>query len=207
MSFFGKLFKRRKKIGKEIRILGIDDSPFKKNSGHRQVLVLGTVFRGGKVLDGVVSTRVEIDGGDSTKKIIEVINNSKHKSQLQVIMTDGIALGGFNVIDINKLAHRTKLPVIVVMRKYPNLERVFKALRNVQNYQYKEKLIREAGEIYEVDHGKKKGKIYIQVAGIVPDEASEIVKIATTNGLMPEPIRVSHLMASGVIEGESRGRA
>ena len=87
------------------------------------------------------------------------------------------------------------------------MDRVFNALKNVQNYDYKKKLIEEAGEIYEVDFGKKVGKIFIQIAGIVPDEASAIVKIATVNGLMPEPIRVAHLMASGVVEGESRGRA
>ncbi len=207
MSIFSRLFKRKRKIGKEIRIIGIDDSPFRKHKGYRRILAIGTIFRGGKVLDGIVSTNIEIDGSDATDKLIQMINNSKHKDQLQAVMTDGIAMGGFNVLDIKKLSVKTKLPVIVVMRKYPNLERVFKALKNVQNHQYKEKLIRDAGEIYEVDFGKKKGKIYIQIYGLTPEEANKMVKISTTNGLMPEPIRVAHLMASGVVEGESRGRA
>ena len=40
-----------------------------------------------------------------------------------------------------------------------------------------------------------------------PEEARQIIKIAATRGLMPEPIRLAHLIASGIVEGESRGRA
>ena len=89
-------------LKKEIRVIGIDDSPFDKFKKGK-VLVVGTVFRGGLYLDGILSTKVIIDGNDATTKIIEMINKCKFKPQLQCIFLDGIAVGGFNVIDIKEL--------------------------------------------------------------------------------------------------------
>ncbi|MBM3309562.1 MAG: DUF99 family protein, partial [Candidatus Altiarchaeales archaeon] len=48
------------RIKPEVRILGLDDGPFKQND--KKVLVVGVVFRGGSFLDGVVSTKVRVDG-------------------------------------------------------------------------------------------------------------------------------------------------
>ena len=44
---------------KEIRIIGIDDGPFNKFK-EKEVLVIGTIFRGGEWLDGVLSTKIKI---------------------------------------------------------------------------------------------------------------------------------------------------
>ena len=41
----------------QIRVIGIDDSPFDKNS-NKKVLVVGTIFRGGDFMDGLLSTKV-----------------------------------------------------------------------------------------------------------------------------------------------------
>jgi len=65
---------------KEIRVIGIDDAPFRKFSKGK-VFVIGTVFRGGTLLDGILSTKVNVDGSNSTKKIIEMVNKSKFKPQ------------------------------------------------------------------------------------------------------------------------------
>ena len=102
-------------LKKEIRVIGIDDSPFRKFKKGK-VLVVGTVFRGGLFLDGVLSTKVSIDGNDSTKKLIDMINKCKFKPQLQCIFLNGIAVAGFNVIDVKELNKKTNLPVIVVIK-------------------------------------------------------------------------------------------
>ena len=54
----------------EIRVLGIDDSPFDKSTDST-VLLIGTFFRGGNFMDGVLSTTIQRDGDDTTVKIIE----------------------------------------------------------------------------------------------------------------------------------------
>ena len=60
----------------EIRILGIDDSPFSKTDGT--ALVVGVIFRGGNFLDGVLSCRVAVDGNDATEKLTGMIRGSRH---------------------------------------------------------------------------------------------------------------------------------
>jgi uncharacterized protein len=197
-------FDERRKVKDEIRIIGIDDSPFSSKEKEGS-LILGTIFRGGDYLEGVVSTYILVDGSDATPKIAKMINKTKHKDQLQVIMLDGIAVGGFNVIDIHELGDRTKLPVIVIMRHKPNLENIKKALQNVDNSEHRFKLIEKAGQIYECEVGD--GEIFFQSYGVSPEKTKEIIKISVKYGHMPEPIRTAHMMASGIVDGESRGRA
>ncbi|MBI2656199.1 DUF99 family protein, partial [Candidatus Woesearchaeota archaeon] len=69
-------------VKKEIRVIGIDDSPFNKFN-DKKVLVVGVVMRGGSWVDGILSTKVDVDGSDSTKKLIGMINKCKFKPQLQ----------------------------------------------------------------------------------------------------------------------------
>lgn len=184
---------------REIRILGIDDSPFKKfKKGN--ILVIGTIFRGGTLLDGILTTKVSIDGKNSTKKLVNMVNKSKFKPQLRCILLNGIALAGFNVIDIHQLNKKTKIPVIVVIRRYPNFKKIEETLKKI-NKQKKYKLIQKAGPVEKI------GKIYIQRKGIALKKAKEILKLTCTRSLIPEPIRVAHLIAGGVITGESKGKA
>jgi len=186
-------------LKKEMRVIGIDDSPFNKFKKGK-VLVVGTIFRGGSFLDGVLSTKVNIDGNDSTKKIIDMINKCKFKPQLQCIFLDGIAVGGFNVIDVKELNKKTTLPVIVIIRRNPNIEKIKKTLVKIGK-KNKIKLIEKAGSVVPV------GKIYIQLTGLSVVKAKEILKIVCTRSLIPEPIRIAHLIASGITSGESRGKA
>jgi endonuclease V-like protein UPF0215 family len=184
---------------KEIRLIGIDDAPFNKIK-KGSVLVIATFFRGGSLLEGILSTKVKVDGNDSTKKLIMMINNSKFKPQIQAILLNGIALGGFNIINIQKLNKKTKIPVIVVIRDYPDFKKIKSALIKIKK-EKKYKLIENAGSVIKI------GKIFVQLAGIKLQDAKEILKISCTRSFIPEPIRISHIIASGIIDGESRGKA
>ncbi len=109
----------------EIRIVGFDDGAFKPRS-KKLVPVIGVIFRGGNFLDGALKTQVRVDGTEATEKIVKLINSTRHKQQLKVIMLDGVTLAGFNVVDIKKLHEKTKLPVIVINRKMPDIKKVKK---------------------------------------------------------------------------------
>ena len=195
----------KKRIKKEIRLIGIDDSPFEKGQ-KGEVLVLGTIHRGGSDFEGLISTTIEKDGWNSTDRITEMINRSRHKDQLQCIMIDGIAVGGFNVIDINELADRTRLPVIVVVRRQPNMEMIANAIQNVPDHEKKMELMKKAGKVYEYKVNDE-SKMYFQVARIHAKKARQVLKISITRGNMPEPIRTAHIIAAGIVLGESKGRA
>ncbi|MBI4453412.1 DUF99 family protein [Candidatus Woesearchaeota archaeon] len=184
---------------KEIRLLGFDDSAFNKFK-DKKVKVIGCFFRGGSFLDGVLSFDVEIDGMDSTQKIINAINKSKFKTQIQAILLDGIAFGGFNIIDIKELFNKTKIPMIVVIRRIPNISKI-KLTLAILGMKKKIKLIEKAGKVHKI------GKIYVQCSGVSLNHAKQILKISCTHSYLPEPIRVAHLIGAGLYFGESKGKA
>ena len=186
-------------VKKEIRVIGIDDSPFNKFK-DKKILVVGVVMRGGSWIDGILSAKVSVDGDDSTKKLIEMINGCKFKPQLQCGFLDGIAVGGFNVIDVKELNKKTKLPVIIIIRRKPNIQKIKKTLIKI-NKQQKIKLIEKAGNVIQIDD------IFVQLTGIDLEEARKVLKVVCTRSLIPEPLRLAHLIAQGVVLGESRGRA
>ncbi|MBS3133061.1 DUF99 family protein [Candidatus Woesearchaeota archaeon] len=184
---------------KEIRLLGIDDAPFDKFRDGK-TLIVGVFFRGGSSIDGVLSEVVDVDGTDSTAKIIKMVAKSKFYPQLKAILLKGLAFGGFNLIDIAKVSGKTKVPVIVIMRRIPNTGKMKEALVKLGK-KSSIKLIEKAGRIH------KAGVLYMQFSGTTLEKAKEIIRISCTRGNIPEPIRVAHLMASGVTLGQSRGKA
>jgi endonuclease V-like protein UPF0215 family len=195
--------KKFRKIKSEIRILGIDDAPFPPHTKNK-VMLIGTVFRGGTWLDGVLRTHITGDGEDSTEKIIQMVNKTRHKDQIGVIMLDGITFGGFNLANIKEIFDKTGIPVIVIMRKFPNFERIKKALMKFEDHEKRWNFILAAGTVFKIEN---KELIYIQIRGIDLEDAKEIVALSTTRSAIPEPIRVAHLIAAGVETGESRGSA
>jgi len=192
-------------VKSEIRILGIDDGAFTPRS-TAMVPVVGVVFRGGKFFDGALKTEVAVDGNDATDAIAKLINNSRHKQQLKVLMTDGITVGGFNVIDIKMLHEATGLPVIVVNRKKPDINKVKKGLKHFGDFEKRWKAVKNAGKIKEfvVKDGRK---IFYQVVGMEDEEARDVIKLSSTHSYIPEPLRAAHLIATAFVKGESAGRA
>jgi len=191
-------------VKEEIRILGIDDGPFTKKD--KEVIVVGVVFRGGEFLDGVLRTYVSVDGLDATEKISGMINSSRHKQQLKVIMLDGITVGGFNIIDVKKLFSETRIPIIVINRKAPDLKSIKIALeKNFDDFEKRWKMILNAGKIKQLKF--EKFSVYYQNVGIEDEEAEEIITISIKHAQIPEPLRVAHLIATGIVKGESEGHA
>ncbi len=188
----------------EIRILGFDDGAFEPRS-NSSVPVIGVIFRGGKFLDGALRTDVLVDGNDATEKIAKLINSTRHKQQLKVIMFDGVTLAGFNIVDVKELHDKTGLPVIIINRKMPNLNDVEKALRNFEDFDERWKAIEHAGKIKECRVKEK--KVFYQSVGLSDEEAKEIIELSTTRSFIPEPLRVAHLIVTAVVKGESYGRA
>jgi endonuclease V-like protein UPF0215 family len=48
--------------------------------------------------------------------------------------------------------------------------------------------------------------VWVQCAGMSIAEAEAAVRKFTLHGNIPEPLRIAHLIASGVATGQSRGR-
>lgn len=187
----------------QIRILGIDDSPFK--FGDKKTTVIGVVMRIPSYIEAVLKTEVDVDGDDACDKLAEMINSSRYKEQLKLVMLDGVALGGFNIVDIEELYKKIGLPIVTITREEPNFEAMEKALKeHFEDWQGRLDIIKK-GELVVVETKHK--PIYVKFVGIDLEEVKTIVELSTVRGALPEAIRVAHLIASGVAVGESYGRA
>jgi endonuclease V-like protein UPF0215 family len=186
-----------REIKREIRILGVDDGGFIHKRGNRAE-VIGVVFRGGHWMEGIMFTDVEVDGTDATERIAEMIVESPHMEQVRVIITDGLTFAGFNVVDITSLFDRSGIPVIAVADKKPDVDEVKKALKNLSDWEKRWTSILNAGEMITVNTQRDLNPLYVQIAGINKKDAVEIVVKSATRSRIPEPLRVAHLIASGL---------
>jgi endonuclease V-like protein UPF0215 family len=193
-----------REIKNEIRILGVDDAPFDKFKDEKADLI-GVVFRGGSYIEGVLKSSFEVDGDDVTESIIEMVKRTRHKGHLRVLMLSGITFGGLNIADIELLHRETGLPVIIVTRKFPDLPAMKKAIGNVKNPESKLRRLLAAGDLHEIELKEK--TVIMQIKGLTLRDAQEIILRSTVRGLIPEPIRVAHIIASGITKGDSKGRA
>lgn len=188
-------------IKPEIRILAVDDSALI----NEKVTIIGTFFRGGYQLDGVLRSEITKDGMDATRSITGMIKDSKFYDQIKVIMLDGVTYAGFNPVDINGLSEDTGVPVIVCMRSCPDFRKIELALENLPEKEKRWEIIQRAGKIYRINTGQK--QVFIQFYGIDKESAFRIVRVTSTHSNIPEPLRVAHIIATGIVLGESTGKA
>jgi endonuclease V-like protein UPF0215 family len=181
----------------EIRILGIDDGVFKPHS-KKLVDVVGVVYRGGDFLDGLMHTRVKVDGFDATEKLVEMITKSPHYGQLRVIMLNGITLAGFNIVDIEKLYRRTMLSVMAITREKPDFDKIKKALQNLPNNQERWSIIKKSGKILKMHTRGGEQPVYLHSMGLSEQNARNILRSTSTRSNIPEALRVAHIIASGL---------
>lgn len=179
--------------------VGFDDAPFERR--HRgDVLVVGAVYAGAR-LDAVLSGTVRRDGANATRALAQLVTRSRFREHLQVILLQGIALAGFNVVDIRALHRATGLPVVVVSRRRPDLNAIRRALLDhVPGGARKWQLIERAGPM------EPAGRVYVQRAGLTESEAKLVLERFALHSVVPEPLRTAHLIAGGIARGESAHR-
>lgn len=187
--------KKFRTVKPEIRVLGIDDGPFTPHKGYAPVV--GVVFRGGYWLDGVLSTKVKVDGFDATDKIATMMVESPHYRQVRIMMLEGVTFGGFNVVDIKELNALTELPVIVVTRNKPDFGEIHAAVKKLPNSTERWAAVQNAGQVFEVHTRSLDEKVYMEISGIRESDARRILQLTSTRSSIPEPLRVAHLVASG----------
>jgi len=181
-------------------VIGFDDAPFTRE--HRgDVRIVGTVCARTR-LDGILSAQVRRDGRNSTCVMQQTIEDSPFLGHLQAVLLQGIAVAGFNVVDIHALNEALGLPVLVVARRQPRMAKIRRTLLSkVPGGTRKWALIEKAGPMEPL------GEVFVQRAGLSLSAARDVLRATTLHGNLPEPLRLAHIIAGGITTGTSRGRA
>jgi len=186
----------------EVRVIGWDDGAFDFHQ-NEPVPLVGAITRGGKWLEGVLKTEIEVDGLDVTEKLITSVKRSRHRKQLRLIMLDGITFAGLNVADLEDIYQETKIPTMAVSRKEVNWSNFKKALGKLSAGEERSRKVKKAGRQKRVE--VRGGEIFFQHRGLEEAEGREMIRTTATHSRLPEPLRIAHLIATAISLGESRG--
>jgi len=91
-----------------------------------------------------------------------------------------------------------------VVREKPDLEEIRSALKNLPDFEIRWRAMENAGKIFEVKTQKGENPVYIHIAGILLDDAKKIMKNTSTHSLIPEALRVAHVIASGLTRSREK---
>lgn len=207
-----------------MNVIGFDDGPFRRE--HRGDVVLVGAVCAKTRLDGVVYGCVRRDGIDATRRMVGLVEQSQFKGHIRAVLLQGIAVAGFNVVDVNELSRALRVPVLVVSRKMPDFDAIRRALFSddppfrprVRGALRKWKLIESAGAVEPLSPSYEAGtkptglkgssqRLWVQRVGLSMDAARRLVAETTLHGNVPEPLRLAHLIAGARATGRSRGRA
>ncbi len=186
-------------LNRTIRVIGFDDAPFENRRGAN-VNVAGVVCANTR-FEGMVWGSVQKDGDDATEVLSRLLLQSKFYDQVHLVLIDGLAVGGFNIIDLPKLAQRLERPCVSVMRKLPDMPSIQQALENFPDTAKRLDLIRKAGAIH------RHKPFYFQTQGGNPATVGQVLQRLTLAGHVPEALRFAHLIGSAVMTGQSGNRA
>ena len=178
-----------------LRLVGVDEGVFSVRRGRigRTVLV-AVLLEGPQITDIRVGT-IEVDGVDAQQVLLTLLNPLSYDA----VMLSGISFGGFNLIDIKRLARRTGKPVIAVIRERPNSKAVRDALRkHFDDWRLRWKFVEHAGLLYSCKPVAEEPSLYFEVAGASPGFAIGAIASSSLISRLPEPVRVAGILAKGL---------
>jgi len=186
-------FRRPAKL--DLNVVGVDDGSFPAAKTDRdRALLLAVLMRRSRIR-GIRFGTIKVDGTDAgpvLKSLVRTISSD-------IVMLSGISFAGFNVIDISKLAHELKKPIIAVTGDRPDNRAVKKALKDhFPDWESRWRSVRSAGRLYSCKPLKDEPKLYFEVKGATPDYARSIIMSTAVISRLPEPIRVARIIAKGL---------
>jgi len=181
-----------------IRALGVAES-FRQ--GQKRSVLAGIVMRSDFVIDGVALGRTSVGGDDATSSIARLFTKFG-RNDVNIVLVSGAILSLYNVIDVDLLSKKTKLPVICLTYKETagieeSIRRHFPggAEKKLEAYA---KLGRRVGVRLRTGH-----RVYVRTAGMEPDTSKPVLDMFTLQGSVPEPIRVAKLLARALLAARS----
>jgi endonuclease V-like protein UPF0215 family len=181
---------------KAVRSFGISES-YVKGIDQQSVLA-GVVMRADKVIDGIIFSHATLGGMDATEKILEMYFSLK-RDDIRFILINGYVISWYNVIDLNKVAKETGLPLIcITYKESEGLEKYFKENfpldwnKRFKVYQKNKRRIQ-----LKLQNGFT---VYTRFIGIKFEEVQVLLNKFTLDGSIPEPLRIARLMARAIVK-------
>ncbi len=174
-------------------VVGVEDGSFQK--GLTEKTVLAVVLFKGTGIEDVRTPMITVDGLDATKIFVENVE----AWNFETVMLAGISYAGFNVIDPFIVHERFSKPVVVITRTKPDNRTVKKALkRHFEDWELRWKVFEKVANFSQVSVMATEPPLYFNVIGASVTWASNVIRALSVCGRVPEPVRVTRLIARGL---------
>ncbi len=183
---------------KGLRGLAIAES-FKQNS--QKSVFAGVVMRRDFVIDGFVFGGATLKGDDATDAVLEMYDDLQ-RPDIGYVLISGLIVSMYNIINIKKLYDSLNIPIIgisyhdsaglddIIKKHFPTF---FES--KITEYQ---KLGKREKITLNTSHD-----VFIRREGCTTCEVKELLDGLTLHGSVPEPVRVSQLLAKTFLRNQS----
>lgn len=177
-----------------IRALGVAES-FRQEQRWSQLA--GVVMRSDLVVDGAAFGKTRVGGDDATAQVLSLYRRLR-RNDINLIMVSGAVLSLYNIVDVDSLSARARLPVVCLTYKETSgiegsIRRHFPADADAKLAAY-----RRLGGRRGV--GLRTGKrVFVRAAGMEAGEVKRVLDAFTLQGSVPEPVRVAKLLARAAL--------
>ncbi len=175
-----------------IRILGIDDGPFQRGI-HTRTPIVGVLMRIDSTIENVLTDYIALDG-DETASVIAHFVQQVGQGNVNVILTEGVTFGGFDIIVPEEIYTKTGVPFVSVTKGKGDLDSMISALEKHG----------ERGKMAKLKALKPVRKTIgnriftLNMSGISEKEAILLVRKLMRVGNVPEPLRIADMIASSL---------
>jgi len=178
-----------------LRGLAIAES-FRQNSSKS--IFSGIVMRRDFVIDGFIFGSATLEGDDATDTILAMYNELQ-RPDVSYILISGLILSMYNVVNIKKLFNSLKIPIIGI--SYNDSQGIEDALKHHFPNSFKSKI----DDYHKLGYREKitlntSHDIFVRKEGCTLNEVKHLLNELTLHGSIPEPIRVSQLLAKTLVQ-------
>ena len=184
---------------KGLRGLAIAES-FKQNS--TKSIFSGVVMRRDFVIDGFVFESATLEGDDATNTILKMYENLQ-RTDISFLLISGLILSMYNIVDIKQLYAALKIPIIGL--SYHNSSGLYDALKYhfPKSYSSKVNQYRELGSRTKITLNTSHD-VFVRKEGCTIEDATHLLNSLTLHGSVPEPIRISKLLANTLFQKQQQ---
>ncbi len=183
---------------KGLRGLAVAES-FKQRS--QKSVFAGIVMRRDFVIDGFVFGGATLEGDDATDTILEMYDDLQ-RPDISYVLISGLIVSMYNIISIKKLYDSLKIPIIGI--SYRDSTGIEGAIKKHFPTSFKSKITeyQKLGKREKITLGTSHD-IFVRKEGCTLSDVKHLLDELTLHGSVPEPIRVSQLLAKTFLQNQS----
>lgn len=180
---------------KGLRGLAIAES-FRQNS-ERSILS-GIIMRRDFIIDGFVFGSVTLEGNDATDQILHMYEELG-RSDVSYVIISGLIISMYNIIDIQKLYDHLQIPIIGIT--YNESAGIEDAIKHhfPKSFESKINEYKKLGQRERITLHTSHN-LFVRYEGCTIHEITQLLNELTLQGSVPEPLRVSQLLANVLLQ-------